>query len=170
MPYRFSKNDRFDYEIRLALGSVWRQGADVGEMTAAVATAADGDGGTWFRAWSGLADRVREQADRSAAEGSTISARDAYLRAAGYFGTALVAVDACADPEARLREVFPRHRDCLDRFLSAWDPPADRVAIPYEDEALPGYLIGPPGADGPRPTLIADNGSDGPLSGVWTRC
>ncbi|MEU0965753.1 dipeptidyl aminopeptidase [Streptomyces sp. NPDC005917] len=168
MTYRFSKNEQFDYEIRLALGSAWRQGADVGEVLATVAAAADADGETWFRAWSGLADRVREQAGRSAAEGCTVSAREAYLRAAGYFGTALVAVDACADAEARLREVFPRHRDCFDRFLSAWDPPAERVSIPYEGDSLPGYLIGPPGAGGPRPTLIANNGSDGPLSSVWT--
>ncbi|MER7836916.1 hypothetical protein ABTY98_13635 [Streptomyces sp. NPDC096040] len=68
-------------------------------------------------------------------------------------------MDACADPEPRLREVFPRHRDCFDRVLSSWNPPTERVASPYEGDFLPGYLLGPPGADGPRPTLIAGNGS-----------
>lgn len=168
MTYRFSKNDQFNYEILLALGSAWRQGADVGEVLATASATADGDGGTWFTTWTALARRVREQAGRSAAEGHTVSARDAYLRAAGYFGTALVAVDASADPEARLREVFPEHRDCFDRFLQAWDPPSERVSIPYEGGSLPGYLVDPPGGSEPLPTLIVNNGSDGPISVAWT--
>ncbi|MGW4568011.1 alpha/beta hydrolase family protein [Streptomyces sp. NPDC004561] len=168
MTYRFSENVQFDYEVRLALGSVWRQGADAGEVLATASAVADGDGEAWFDAWVGLGRRVREQADRGAAEGRTVSARDACLRAAGYFGTALVGVDAAAEPEKRLAEVFPEHRACFDRFLRAWDPPAEPVAIPYEDTSLPGYLVGPPGASGPLPTLIANNGSDGPISTAWT--
>ncbi|MFF4038805.1 alpha/beta hydrolase family protein [Streptomyces sp. NPDC001816] len=168
MTYRFSQNDQFDYEILLALGAAWRQGADVGEVLATAAAVADGDGEAWFTAWVELARRVREQAGRSAAAGRTVSARDALLRAAGYFGTALVGVDAVADPERRLAEVFPEHRACLDRFLTSLDPPAEPVAIPYENTPLPGYLVSPPGAPGPLPTLIANNGSDGPLSSAWT--
>ncbi|MFJ3302303.1 alpha/beta hydrolase family protein [Streptomyces sp. NPDC086549] len=168
MTHRFSKNEQFNYEILLALGSAWRRGADVGEVLATASAVADGDGETWFAAWTGLARRVREQADRSAAEERTVSARDAYLRAAGYYGTALVAVDALADAEARLREVFTAHRDCFDRFLQACDPPAERVSIPYETGWLPGYLVGPPGDLGPLPTLIVNNGSDGPISSAWT--
>ncbi|MFE0511031.1 alpha/beta hydrolase family protein [Streptomyces sp. NPDC058964] len=168
MTYRFSKNEQFNYEILLALGSAWRQGADVGEVLATTSAVADGDGETWFAAWTGLARRVREQAGRCAAEERAVSARDAYLRAAGYYGTALVAVDALPDPEAPLREVFAEHRDCFDRFLQAWDPPAERVSIPYEGGSLPGYLVGPPGDLGPLPTLIVNNGSDGPISAAWT--
>ncbi|MFF7973219.1 hypothetical protein [Streptomyces sp. NPDC007905] len=158
MTHRFSENVQFNYEILLALGSVWRQGADVGEVLATVSAVADADGQAWFNAWVELGRRAREQADRSAAEGHGVSARDAFLRAAGYFGTALVGVDAVADPEKRLDEVFAEHRACFDRFLRAWDPPAEPVAIPYEDTSLPGYLVDPPGVSGPLPTLIANNG------------
>ncbi|MYW43277.1 dipeptidyl aminopeptidase [Streptomyces sp. SID161] len=167
MNHRFNDNVQFDYEIRLALGSAWRRGADVGEVLATAAAVADGDGEAWFTAWLELGRRVREQADRDAAGGQTVSARDGWLRAAGYLGTALVGVDAVADPDARLAEVFPEHRACLDRFLGAWDPPAERVSVPYEDTSLPGYLVGPPGS-GPAPTLIVNNGSDGPVSSAWT--
>ncbi|MFF9085410.1 alpha/beta hydrolase family protein [Streptomyces sp. NPDC014991] len=168
-PFRFSENVQFDYETRLALGAAWRQGADVGEVLATAAAVADGDGGAWFTAWAELAARTAERAGRSAAEGRTVSARDGWLRAAGYAGTALVGVDAVADPARRLAEVFPQHRAWFDRFLRACDPPAEPVSIPYEDTSLPGYLVGPPGGSGdPLPTLIAGNGSDGPVSSVWT--
>ncbi|KOG75379.1 MULTISPECIES: alpha/beta hydrolase family protein [Streptomyces] len=168
MNYRFSENAQFDYEILIALGSAWRRGADVGEVLATASAVADGDAETWFGAWTRLARRVREQADRGAAEGMAVSARDGWLRAAGYLGTALVGVDAVAGPQERLAEVFPEHRACFDRFLRAWDPPAEPVSIPYEDTSLPGYLVSPPGASGPLSTLIANNGSDGPISSAWT--
>lgn len=168
MTYRFNDDDQFDFETRVALGSAWRQGADAGEVLATAAAVADGDARAWFTAWTSLARRVHEQAGRCAARGRTVSARDGWLRAAGYLGTALVAVDALDDPEERLREVFPEHRDCFHRFLRAWDPPAEPVAIPYEDGALPGYLVGPPHTAGPLPVLIANNGSDGPISTAWT--
>lgn len=69
MNYRFSENAQFDYEILIALGSAWRRGADVGEVLATASAVADGDAETWFGAWTRLARRVREQADRGAAEG-----------------------------------------------------------------------------------------------------
>ncbi|WP_220377840.1 hypothetical protein [Streptomyces inhibens] len=129
MTYRFSENERFNYEILLALGFSWQQGADVGEVLTAASATADGDGEAWVSTWATLARRVREQAEKCAANGRTISARDAFLRAAGYFGTALVAVDACFAPGARLRELFAGHRDCFDCFAAAWEPPAERIAI-----------------------------------------
>lgn len=170
MTYRFNENEQFNYEILLALGSAWQQGADVGEVLAAASAVADGgDGETWLSTWAALAHTTREQAEKCAAHGRRVSARDGFLRAAGYFGTALVAVDACADPDARLRELFTEHRDCFDRYATALDPPAERVAIPYEGVSLPGYLISPPsGGSGTRPTVIVNNGSDGPISAAWT--
>ncbi|MFI5688007.1 alpha/beta hydrolase family protein [Streptomyces sp. NPDC051636] len=168
MRYRFGENDQFDYEARLALGAVWQHGADAGEVLTAASDAADGGAEQWFASWTALARRVHEQAGKSAAGGHRVSARDGFLRAAGYFGTAMVAVDACAGPRARLREVFGEHRACFDRFAEAWDPPAERVSIPYEGMSLPGYLISPPGRTEPLPTVIVNNGSDGPISGAWT--
>ncbi|WP_405844485.1 hypothetical protein OG528_36975 [Streptomyces platensis] len=108
MRYRFSENEQFNYEILLALRATWRQGADVGEVLTAASATTDGDAETWLSTWATLARSVHARAERCAAHGRAVSARDAYLRAAGYFGTALVAVDGCADPEARLAELFRR--------------------------------------------------------------
>ncbi|WP_310716791.1 alpha/beta hydrolase family protein [Streptomyces lydicus] len=175
--FRFVENDQFNYEILLALGSAWRQGADVGEVLAAASAVAraplpdstsDGAAALWMSTWTALARTAHAQAEKCAADGHPVSARQAFLRAAGYFGTALVAVDGVPDTEARLRELFAAHRDCFDRFAAAADPPAERVAVPYEDRTLPGYLFGPPGGPERLPTVIVNNGSDGPVSAAWT--
>ncbi|MEU0036074.1 dipeptidyl aminopeptidase [Streptomyces sp. NPDC006333] len=168
MAYRFNENDQFDHEILTALGSVWRHGADVGEVLATSAAVSDAGGETWFWTWAALGRRVREQGEKSAARGRSATARDAFLRAAGYFGLALVGVESCEDPRTRLCEVFGEHRDCFDRFARAWDPPAERVAIPYGGGTLPGYLMSPPGRPGPLSTVIVNNGSDGTVSSAWT--
>ncbi|WP_393074316.1 alpha/beta hydrolase family protein [Streptomyces sp. LN704] len=168
MAYRFNENDQFDHEVLVALGSAWWHGADVGEVLATSAALSDAGGETWFWTWAALGRRVREQGEKSAARGRSASARDAFLRAAGYFGLALVGVESCEDPETRLREVFGEHRDCFDRFAQAWDPPAERVAIPYEGRTLPGYLVSPTDRPGPLSTVIVNNGGDGTVSSAWT--
>ncbi|MEU6478566.1 dipeptidyl aminopeptidase [Streptomyces sp. NPDC047017] len=168
MTFRFHQDEQFDYEIRVALGSAWQHGADVGEVLAVASAVGDGDGAAWFAAWTELAHRVRGRAEECAGRGRVVSARDAWLRAAGYFGTALAGVDACADPGARLAEAFTAHRECFDRFARAWEPAAERVEIPYEGMSMPGYLFAPPRGREPLPTLIVTNGSDGPVSSAWT--
>ncbi|MGW4690201.1 alpha/beta hydrolase family protein [Streptomyces sp. NPDC004244] len=169
MAYRFCDNDQFDFEVKVLLGAAWQRGADPGEVLATAAALADADGRKWFDAWTDLARRVRADGELAAAAGRSTSARDAWLRAAGYFGTALVAADALAD-ESRLLAVFREHRDCFDRFAAAWHPAAERVSLPYEGTALPGYLFTPrSGAGGGgAPTVIVNNGSDGPVSAAWT--
>jgi hypothetical protein len=42
-----------------------------------------------------------------------------------------------------------------------------RIAIPYEDTTLPGYLLRPDATGAARPTLVMTNGSDGSLPSLW---
>jgi hypothetical protein len=41
------------------------------------------------------------------------------------------------------------------------------VPVPYEGDAMPGYLFRPDASGAARPTLVVTNGSDGALSGLW---
>lgn len=167
MGYRFCDNEQLNFEVLLALGAAYRQGADVGEVLSAATRVADGDPENWFTTWTRLARRVRERARRAGSEGRTVSAREAYLRAAGYFGTALAGVGAGDDP-GRRGEVFAEHRECFERFGAAWEPAAEAVAIPFGNGSLPGYLFSPPGPSGALAVVIVNNGSDGPISSAWT--
>ncbi|MDX6757967.1 dipeptidyl aminopeptidase [Streptomyces sp. F8] len=168
MAYRFCENDQFDFEVMALLGAAWQKGSDPGEVLATASALRDADGRGWFEGWTELGRRVRSDGERAAAAGLRTSARDAWLRAAGYFGMGLVAADALGD-ESRLLAVFREHRECFDRFAAAWEPAAERVAVPYEGgTALPGYLFRPAAADAEAPTVIVNNGSDGPVSTAWT--
>ncbi|MEV6296629.1 hypothetical protein AB0M41_40835 [Streptomyces sp. NPDC051896] len=66
---------------------------------------------------------------------------------------------------------WPSWPAASSRRSSTWAsaaPPAEPVSIPYKDTSLPGYLVSPPDATRPLPTLIVNNGSDDPVSSAWT--
>jgi hypothetical protein len=165
---RFFKKDEFEFSMQLTLGACSYQAADPGEAWSTADRIRDGDANTWFEEWQQTADRVRGIAEECAAAGNKVSARGAYLRAATYYANALYLIDATGEG-ARLLPVWMAHRGCFDRFAELCEPPLERVEIPYEGTALPGYFMRSGPADEPRPTVILNNGSDGPISAMWVQ-
>ncbi|MGI1848497.1 alpha/beta hydrolase family protein [Rhodococcus sp. SJ] len=165
----FYRDEDFDFDVRFLLGQAVHGAADVGEVLATIAPLGEKDHEKWFDAWVALGTRVRRLADASAEAGHAVSAAGAYLRAATYFATAVNSVDGLGD-DGPLLPTFRQHRTAWDRFVETTPHPAERVDIPYEDGFLPGYLLRPLGEETrePRPTLILNNGSDGPISSLWT--
>ena len=79
-------NDKsFSFETLRALGYAPYGGADIGEVTSTASRIPDGDLTAWYTQWRALAERIHADADRSAAEGHPVSAREAYLRASNYY-------------------------------------------------------------------------------------
>jgi hypothetical protein len=167
MSQLFFTDAGFEFETRNILGNVHYGCGDVGEVLATVAAITDGDDSSWVTQWQALARRVEAIAADAQTRGHKVSARNAYLRAAAYYAAALTAIDGVEGGADLLGPVFTAHRRCFDAHVSLLDPAAEKVAIPYEGGTLPGYLF-VPAADGQaRPTLILNNGSDGPVTGVW---
>jgi hypothetical protein len=162
---RFFKDEQFDFETRIALGSATYRAAEVGEVLATISRIEDGDSEAWFREWTATGRRLAEAAGASATAGHRISARDAYLRACSYLFVATGSLDGTDDP-GRLTEAWREHRRAWERFCELSDPPIERVAIPYEDTELVGYAFRPR-EGGRRPALILNNGSDGPVNSMW---
>jgi len=73
-----------------------------------------------------------------------------------------------ADPD-RLDTLWARSRELWDRAVDLWPTPVEQVRIPYESSALDGYVFHPDGSSEPRPTIILNNGSDGPVNAMWTQ-
>jgi hypothetical protein len=167
MARTFFEHEQFDFELKCALGGVAYGCGDVGELLATADRILDGDADSWCQEWTATAKRIETTADVCAAGGHRVSARAAYLRASVYYAQALSAVDGTKDPAALLIPTFRAHRHCFDAYVDLLDHPAERVEVPYEGDHLPGYLFRPGSADGPRPTLVVNNGSDGPITGVW---
>jgi len=163
---RFFKNAQFDFELRFALGSVYYGGGDVGEILSTAERIKDGDFESWFTEFEATGKRVRAIADEAAARGHDVSAREAYLRASCYLFLSTSALDGTADP-GRLLPTWRAHRECFDAFGSRWDPPVEQVEIPYQDTGLKGHFFRAASSNARRPTLILNNGSDGPVTAMW---
>jgi dienelactone hydrolase len=167
MPELFFADPAFEFETRNILGNVHYGCGDIGEALTAVAAITDGDDSSWVAHWQDLARRIEAIATAAQTRGHRVSARNAYLRAAAYYAATLTAIDGIEGGEELLGPLFAAHRRCFDAHAALLDPPAERVAIPYEGDTLPGYLFVPADDGKARPTLILVNGSDGPVTAVW---
>ncbi|HWB56847.1 MAG TPA: CocE/NonD family hydrolase [Gaiellaceae bacterium] len=161
---KFFEHADFEFELELALGRTYRRGADVGEVLATAGLIEDGDADSWHTAWLGLAERIESAAADSAARGRRVSARDGYLRAATYYASATSFLDGSSDP-SRFQPTWESHRSCWDKAVDLFDPPAERLTIPFEQTTLPGYFFR--AHDGRAPTLVLVNGSDGDDAAMW---
>jgi hypothetical protein len=162
----FFKDDDFEFMMLRALGATYHKGADIGECLSAAASIQDGDYEGWYGAWLATADRVRGFAEHGVAKGHRASARDAFLRASTYYNTAAFFLDGTSDP-SRLLPTWKAHRECFDEAASRFDPPFEKVEIPYEGTTLPGYLFKVDDSGRSRPLLILNNGSDGPVTDMY---
>jgi hypothetical protein len=167
MSRKFFDHEQFNFELQLALGGVAYGCGDVGELLSTADRIIDGDADSWCAEWSATGERIASTAEVCAAAGHGVSARAAYLRASCYHALALSAVDGTKDPQAILGPTFRAHRRCFDAYADLFDHPVERVQIPYEGDHMPGYLLRPAVAERPLPTLIMNNGSDGPITSLW---
>ncbi len=159
--HRFFDDDGFEFAALLVLGSTAYRMAEAGEVYATCDQITEGDCDSWFDRWMATAHRVRGIAEVATAAGHEVSARDAYLRAANYAGTAFFYILATSDPSRSL-STWRWHRACFDEAMKRWATPVSKVTIPFGDRQLHGYFFS--AGDGPRPTVILNNGSDGPVS------
>jgi len=164
---RFFDDPSFDFETRSLFGDIHYGAGDVGEMLTAVANIVNGDAASWVNEWRTLAERIETIGDAANTAGHKVSARGAYLRAAVYFAASYVFVDGTENAEAQLSELFAAHRRCFHLHVGLLDPPAVRIAVPYEETDLPGYLFIPADDGVARPTLILNNGSDAAFTFLW---
>jgi dienelactone hydrolase len=113
------------------------------------------DAEPWAAAWSELGARAEESGDQLERQGKKKEAGDAYNKAVLYYGVAKFPVLNHPAKQAS-------YRKCIAAFQKAiryWDPPVERVAIPFEHGQMIGYLRKPKGVDRPA-VVIATGGVD----------
>ncbi|WP_433555299.1 alpha/beta hydrolase family protein [Pseudonocardia xinjiangensis] len=160
----------FDFETRLALGATTYGVGDPGSVLATVAGIADGDRPGWFTAWSQRGDRFSALGAAADSDGDAPGAMWAYLAASAAYSQALGAVDGLPRDRtgAVMLPTFRSSRRAWDAMIDASGGRFVRVAIPYDGDTLPGYLLRPDAGGAARPTFVMTNGSDGPLSSLWS--
>jgi alpha-beta hydrolase superfamily lysophospholipase len=163
---RFYDDEGMNFAVLLSLGFAYANLADVGETLATIERIPEGDGEAWITEWSATADRLASHAEDALVANHRVTARSQFLRASTYYDLASSMSPGSKDP-SRFTELWNRHRSCWDQAVDLFETPVERVEIPYESTTLAGYLFRPD-ASGPRPTVILNNGSDGPVSSQWS--
>ena len=163
----FMEHEQMDFETQILLGCCHYGAADAGEILATVERIPSGDFEKWYQEWLAIADRMRGIAEQSASSGNPVSARKAFLRAATYYSASAIFIDGTKDP-SRGVSAWKRHLTCWELFCAYMHPQAEKVSIPYEGILMSGYFFRPAKAGSPWATIIFNNGSDGPTSGMWT--
>jgi hypothetical protein len=167
--YAFFKDDDFQFAVESVLGSTYSRAADIGEVLTTVDRIPHRSARAWVEQWTATADRVAEQACAAEAGGHLRSAAGRWLRASSYYS------EACdkADATGAFDELWGRHRDAWDRFVdlttAVGDVTVERIEIPYAGTTLPGYFFRSGPASQRRRTLVYTNGSDGSVTGAWSR-
>jgi dienelactone hydrolase len=163
----FYDDEDLNFAVLLALGFAYHGTADAGEVLATIEGVADGDRDAWVQAWKSTADRLRADADTAQQRGRRVSTRSKLLRASTYYDNASSAAPGTSDPDGYTR-YWEMHRECWDRAAALFDPPVEPVEIPYEGTTLAGYFFAPDTSGARRPTVILNNGSDGPVISMWS--
>jgi hypothetical protein len=166
----FFKDEDFNYLTEIALGAVYHQAADVGEVLSTVERIRNGDARSWADEWTATADRLAAEAAANGDQGRSRSAARQFLRVSMYYSLASSSADGTGDRD-RFGALWEKHRAAWDHFAELSEPRVDRIEIPYEGTTLPGYFFraAGPGEHDPRRTLIFNNGSDGPVTAAWVQ-
>ncbi len=105
----------------------------------------------WAPNWKAVGDMHRELAEEATARGRTVSATEAFQRAAWsyHLGKFLWFEDL-----ALHLEMSALVSGTYAKVLAHLDPPGERVEVPFEGTAIPGILRRPRGAHRPAVVLI----------------
>ncbi|MEE9275912.1 MAG: prolyl oligopeptidase family serine peptidase, partial [bacterium] len=114
----------------------------------------EGDMEAWHREWFNLAEAVGGFGGAALEQGHRMTARAAFLRSFNYYRTSeffLLGDD----------RKIPTYKKCIGQFEKAaalFDPPLERVEVPYEGTSLPGWFIR--AGEGKGPACILLGGAD----------
>ena len=162
----YFRDSELDFYLQaFPLGYATYGGATAGEALFAASQVQEKDPETWVSAWSAMAARVADGAERSEESGHLVDARNAYLRAFTYGRTATLLLRV-GDP--RFRAAVTSFREHFRRAAALFDPPLEQLRIPFEGSTLPGWFARPPQADDrPRPTVIVIGGGETFAEDLW---
>ena len=161
------KNDLHDEFGTWPLGYIPCGGADFGEVRAVAAAVGDGDDEAFCDAWCAAGDRLAAEAAEAAAAGHRASARDAWLRAASFYGAAYHPIFG-APVNPRLLAAFGKQIAAFETGLALGEPAVTPMGIALGTLVMPAYLLRAEGrAAETRPLLILTNGYDGTVTDMY---
>ncbi len=111
----------------------------------------------WSRGWEAVGERHAARGDAALTVGNTVTAGEAYFRAAISFHTGQSG--NVEDPAEKLR-VQTRQREAYLKAMPYLRPPTERIEIPFEGIKFPGNLRLPESGSGPFACVLLNAGAD----------
>jgi hypothetical protein len=150
----------FGFTAQIALGGSYYRGGDPGKLLALLSQIKPGDFESAWQVYRDAGVESRALATQAAAKRHTVSAREAWLWAAGYFSAAMGFLDGTKDP-GRMGACWQEYNACWSAAAALFDPPVERLEIPYEGGALTGWFLRADAWRRRRPLVILNTGADG---------
>jgi hypothetical protein len=150
----------FGFTAQIVLGAAYYRAGDPGKLLAILSKIKAADFESAYAAYHDAGVEAQGLAQESLGKRQNVSAREAYLWAANYFSAALRVLDGTKDPERTLG-CWKEYAACWSGAAALFDPPVERVEIPYGDAALTGWFLRADGSRRRRPLIILNNGADG---------
>jgi dienelactone hydrolase len=142
MWHYYPEHYMFSYQLVRILSQCHFGGGEINECIEAASRITPGDFEGFHQSWNQSGEAVLAQADQALAEGRTLSARAAYLRAGNYFRLAEF-FQVPADP--RKNETYGKGVKAFRQAAGMMEHPPRRVEIPFEDGPITGYFFEVPG-------------------------
>lgn len=162
----FFSDPGFDFVTRSMIGYAGQGVMDIGQVFATIARITDGDADSWYTAWRSLAEKLHVQAKASLAASHRETAHRLFLSASEGYAQAIAFTDGQTD-RTTFAPTFALQTECWESFVDTSAGRIERVAVPYEEIWIPGFLFRPDASGARRPTLVMTNGSEGSESGLW---
>ncbi|MGA7524888.1 MAG: prolyl oligopeptidase family serine peptidase [Acidobacteriaceae bacterium] len=150
----------FGFSDLIALGLSYDRAGDPGKLLAILSRIKAGDFESGWSAFYKAGEELRSLAESAAARRHAVSAREAYLAAANYFSTALRFGDESENPD-RMPVCFQQYAACWSAAAALFEPPIERIEIPYEGVGLTGWFLRTDNSGHRKPLVIVNNGADG---------
>jgi hypothetical protein len=150
----------FGFTAQIALGASYYRAGNPGKLLAIAAKIKAGDFESAWLAYHGAGVEARTLAQAAAAKRHNVSAREAYLWAAGCFSASLRFLDGTSDPE-RMLPCWQEYAACWSSGAALFDPPIERLGIPYEGASLTAWFLRVDSSRRPRPLVLLNTGADG---------
>ncbi|MBI2822531.1 MAG: prolyl oligopeptidase family serine peptidase [Acidobacteria bacterium] len=154
----YPDNRAWSFYVARLIDESAQGGADFHECHRTLHRVRDGDAQGWYDEWTKTAGQVEALASNAMQQGHRLTARDSFLRAFTYYRTSQFWLPH-GDP--RKTPAFLRSLACFQQACKAAPCPFERVEIPFEGTALPGYFCPAQGRrERKAPALIFLGGAD----------
>jgi hypothetical protein len=150
----------FGFSNLIALGNSRYGVGDPGKLLTLTSKIKPGDFESAWAAYRLAGQESLALAQLAAKKRHNVSAREAYLAAAGYFSGALCFGDSTGNPE-RMLACWQDYALCWAAAAELFDPPIEPLEIPYEGTSLTGWFLRADNSRRRRPLVIIHNGADG---------